>query len=179
MGRAQKLRAPTPLRKDAHHRTNATYRSRQYAVNPTSSNNTGVFYLTVVRCTIHTPTVQCITLRCVQSTELQQHHKEYSYVLARQRQNESSAIQIIESDVLPQLSRYTRPLSRTRSTQGFGSPQTQYHSVEHYLQLMENPTTYATHTEIVAANQSINVEHPRATGIGWSTLSVTTKCKHI
>ena len=26
-------------------------------------------------------------------------------------------------------------------------------SVEHYLQLLENPTTYATHTGIVVANQ--------------------------
>ena len=92
-----------------------TYRSRQYAVNPTSSNNTGVFYLTIVQCTIHTPTVQCITLRWVQSTELPQHHKEYSYVLARQSQIDSSAIQIVQSDALPQLSRYTRPLSRTPS----------------------------------------------------------------
>ena len=48
------------------------------------------------------------------------------------------------------------------------------HSVEHYLQLMENATTYATHTEIVAANQLIIVQHPRATDIGWSTLSITT-----
>ena len=64
MGRAQGLRAPSPLRKDAHNRTNATYRSRQQAVSPTFSNNTGVFYLTIVRCTIHTPTVQRITLRC-------------------------------------------------------------------------------------------------------------------
>ena len=40
-------------------------------------------------------------------------------------------------------------------------------SVEHYLQLMENPTTYATHTEIVAANKLIIVQHPKATGIGW------------
>ena len=108
MGPAQRLRAPTPLRKDARNRTNATYRSRQQAVNPTSSNNTGVFYLTIVRCTIHTPTVQCITLRCVQSTELPQHHKEYCYVLARQPQIDSSAIEIIQSDALPQLSRYTR-----------------------------------------------------------------------
>ena len=115
MGPAQRLRAPTPLRKDARNRTNATYRSRQQAVNPTSSNNTGVFYLTIVRCTIHTPTVQCITLRCVQSTELPQHHKEYCYVLARQPQIDCSAVQIIQSDVLPQLSRYTRPLSRTPS----------------------------------------------------------------
>ena len=38
--------------------------------------------------------------------------------------------------------------------------------VEHYLQLMENPTSYAT-------------QHPRATDIGWSTLSITTKCKHV
>ena len=90
MGRAQRLRAPTPLRNDAHNRTNATYRSQQYAVNPTSSNNTGVFYLTIVRCTVHTPTVQCITLRCVQFTELPQHHKEYSYMLARQPQIDSS-----------------------------------------------------------------------------------------
>ena len=64
--------------------------------------------------------------------------------------------------------------------QGFGSPQTQqYQSVEHYLQIMENPTTYATHTEIVAANQFIIVQHPRATDIGWSTLSITTKRKHM
>ena len=62
---------------------------------------------------------------------------------------------------------------------GFGFPQTQYQSVEHYLQLMENPTTYATHTEIVAANQFIIVQHPRATDIGWSTLSITTKRKHM
>ena len=119
MGRAQtqRLRAPTPLRKDAHNRTNATYRSRKYAVSPTSSNNTGVFYLTIVRCTIHTPTVQCMTLRCVQSTEPPQHHKDDSYVLARQPQIDSSAIQIIQSDVLPQLRRYTRPLSRTGPTQ--------------------------------------------------------------
>ena len=115
MGRAQRLRAPTSLRKDAHNRTNATYRSRQEAVNPTSSNNTGVLYLTIVRCTIHTPTVQCITLRCVQSTELPQHHKEYSYVLARQPQIDSSAIRIIQSEFLPQLSRHTRPLSRTHT----------------------------------------------------------------
>ena len=113
MRRAQRLRAPMPLRNDAHNRTNATYGSRQKAVNPTSSNNTGVFYLTIVRCTIHTPTVQCITLRCVQSTDLPQHHKEYFYVLARQPQIDSSAIQIMQSDALPQLSRYTRPLSRT------------------------------------------------------------------
>ena len=115
MGRAQRLRAPTPLRKDAHHRTNATYRSRQQAINPTSRNNTGVFCLTIVRCTIHTPTVKSITLRCVQSTELPQHHKDYSYVPARQPQIDSSAIQIIQTDVLPQLSRYTRPLQRTPS----------------------------------------------------------------
>ena len=38
---------------------------------------------------------------------------------------------------------------------------------------------HTTHTEIVAANQLIIVQHPRATGIGWSTLSITTKCKHI
>ena len=44
---------------------------------------------------------------------------------------------------------------------------------------MENPTTYATHTEIVAANQLIIVQHPRPTDIGWSTLSITTKCKHM
>ena len=113
MRRAQKLRAPTTLQKDAHNRTNATYRSRQLAVDPTSSNKTGVFYLIIVRCTIHTPTVQCITLRCVQSTELPQHHKYYSYVVARQLQIDSSAIQNIQSDVLPQLSRYTWPLSRT------------------------------------------------------------------
>ena len=49
--------------------------------------------------------------------------------------------------------------------QGFGSPQTQHQSVEHHLQLMKNPTAYATHTEIVAANQSILVQHPRATDI--------------
>ena len=47
--------------------------------------------------------------------------------------------------------------------------------VEHYLQLMENPTTYAIHTEIVAANQLIIVQQPIATCIGWSTLSITTK----
>ena len=29
-----------------------------------------------------------------------------------------------------------------------GSPQTHYHSVDHYLQLMTNPSTYATHTEL-------------------------------
>ena len=63
--------------------------------------------------------------------------------------------------------------------QRFGSPQTQqYQSVEHSLQLMENTTTYATHTEIVAANQLVIVQHPRATGIGWSTLSIT-KWKHM
>ena len=50
----------------------------------------------IVRCTIHTPTAQCITLRCVQSTELPQHHKECSYVLARQPQIDSSSIQIIQ-----------------------------------------------------------------------------------
>ena len=44
---------------------------------------------------------------------------------------------------------------------------------------MENRTTYATHTEIVAANQLIVVQHPRATDIGWSTLFITTKCKHV
>ena len=81
--------------------------------NPISSSNTGVFYLTIVRCTIHTPTVQRITLRCVHATELTQHHKEYPYLLARRPQVDSSSIQIIQSDVLPQLSRYTRPLSRT------------------------------------------------------------------
>ena len=113
MRRAQRLRAPTTLQKDAHNRTNATYRSRQLAVDPTSSNKTGVFYLIIVRCTIHTPTVQCITLRCVQSTELPQHHKEYPYVLARQPHIDSSAIQIIQSEILPQLSPYPRPLSRT------------------------------------------------------------------
>ena len=43
---------------------------------------------------------------------------------------------------------------------------------------METPTTYATYTEIVAANQLIIV-HPRAIGIGCSTLSITTKCKHM
>ena len=31
------------------------------------------------------------------------------------------------------------------------------------------------HTEIVAANQLIIVQHPTATDIGWSTLSITTK----
>ena len=62
--------------------------------------------------------------------------------------------------------------------QGVGSPQTQYQIVEHYLQLMENLTTYATHTEVVAVNQLINVQHPRATGIGLLTLSIT-KCKHM
>ena len=63
---------------------------------------------------------------------------------------------------------------------GFGSPKTQYQSVQHYLQpIMENPTTYATHTNIVAANQLIIVQHPRVTDIGWSTLSMTTKCKHM
>ena len=36
-------------------------------------------------------------------------------MLARQPQIDSSAIQIIQSDVLPQLSRYTRPLSRARA----------------------------------------------------------------
>ena len=36
------------------------------------------------------------------------------------------------------------------------------------LQLMENPTTYATRTEHVAANQLIIVQHPRATDTGWS-----------
>ena len=51
--------------------------------------------------------------------------------------------------------------------QRFGSSQTQYQSVEHYLQLMENPTTYAIHIEIVAANQLIIVQHPRATDIDW------------
>ena len=115
MGRAQRPRALTPLRKDSHNRTHVTYRSRQQAVNPTCSNNTGVFYLTIVRCTIHTPTVRCITLRCAQSTELPQHHKYYAYVLARQPHIDSSAIKAIQSDVLPQLSRYTRPLSRTRT----------------------------------------------------------------
>ena len=40
-------------------------------------------------------------------------------------------------------------------------------SVEHYLRLMENPTTYTTHTEIVAADQIIIVQHPRATDIDW------------
>ena len=63
--------------------------------------------------------------------------------------------------------------------EGFGSPHTQYQSVEHSLQRMKNPTTYATHTEIVAANRLIIVQHPRATGIGWSTLSITAKCKHM
>ena len=63
--------------------------------------------------------------------------------------------------------------------QGFGSPQTQYQSVEHYLQLMQNPITYATHTEVVAANQFIIVQHPRMTGIGWSALPIATKCKHM
>ena len=63
--------------------------------------------------------------------------------------------------------------------QGFGSPQTQYQSVEHYLQLMDNPTTYATHIGVVAGNQLIVVQHPRAAGIGWSALSMTTKCKHM
>ena len=57
-------------------------------------------------------------------------------------------------------------------------------SVEHYLQLMENPTTYATQTEIVyieivAANQSIIVQHSRATAIGWLIVFITTKCKHM
>ena len=51
-------------------------------------------------------------------------------------------------------------------------------SVEHWLQPMENPSTYATHTEIVAANQLIIV-HPRATDFGWPALSITTKCKHM
>ena len=51
--------------------------------------------------------------------------------------------------------------------QGFGFPQTQYLSVEHYLQLMGNSTMYASHTEIVAANQLLIVQHPRATYIGW------------
>ena len=64
--------------------------------------------------------------------------------------------------------------------QGFGSPQTQYQSVEHYFQLMEIlPRTPYIHTEIVAANQLIIVQHPRATDIGWSTLSITTKYKHV
>ena len=33
-----------------------------------------------------------------------------------------------------------------------GSPQIQHHSVDHYLQLTANSSTYATHTEVVAAN---------------------------
>ena len=37
---------------------------------------------------------------------------------------------------------------------------------------------YATHTEIVAANQLAIEQHTRATDIGWSTLFMTTKCKH-
>ena len=49
--------------------------------------------------------------------------------------------------------------------QGFGSSQAQYQSVEHCLQLIGNPTTYAIHTEIVAANQFIIVQRPRATDI--------------
>ena len=44
---------------------------------------------------------------------------------------------------------------------------------------MENRTTYATPAEIVAANQFIIVQHPRASDIGWSNLSITTKCKHV
>ena len=34
----------------------------------------------------------------------------------------------------------------------------QYQSVENYLQLMANPATYATHTEIAAANQLYNIQ---------------------
>ena len=41
------------------------------------------------------------------------------------------------------------------------------------------PRTPHIHTEFVAANQLITVQHPRATDIGWSTLSITTKCKHM
>ena len=41
-----------------------------------------------------------------------------------------------------------------------GSPQTHYHSVDHYRQLMADPSTYATHTEIVAANQLYNIQIP-------------------
>ena len=41
--------------------------------------------------------------------------------------------------------------------QDLWSPQTQYQSVEHYLlQLMANPATYGTHTEIMKANQLSN-----------------------
>ena len=54
-----------------------------------------------------------------------------------------------------------------------------YQSVEHYPKLMENSTTYATHSKIVVANQSIIVQYPRVTDIGWSTLPITTKCKHM
>ena len=64
------------------------------------------------------------------------------------------------------------------TTSRFRFPQTQYQSVENYLQPTEIPTTYATLTDIVAATQLIIVQHPRATGIGWSTLFITTKCKH-
>ena len=35
------------------------------------------------------------------------------------------------------------------------------------------------HTKIVAANQLICVQHPRATVFGWSTLSIPVKCKHV
>ena len=41
----------------------------------------------------------------------------------------------------------------------FCSPQSHYQSVEHCLQFMKNPATYATQTEIVAANQLIIDEH--------------------
>ena len=39
-----------------------------------------------------------------------------------------------------------------------GSPQTYFHRVDHYLQLMATPSTYATHTEILAANQLYNIQ---------------------
>ena len=39
----------------------------------------------------------------------------------------------------------------------FGSPQTQYQSVEHYPERMANPATFATHIEIVIVNQLYNI----------------------
>ena len=39
-----------------------------------------------------------------------------------------------------------------------GSLQTRYQSVDHYLQLIANPSTYATHTEILAVNQLYNIQ---------------------
>ena len=49
----------------------------------------------------------------------------------------------------------------------------------HDVQPMENRTTYAQYTETAAANQLIIVQHPSATDIRWSTLSITTKRKHM